>query len=80
MWQCWEMSRLGTKGVRVQVQLLFMLQPPNWCYLLLQMESTIAMQAVAPRVKELQARYANDPENLQLETAKLYKSAGMSHY
>eukprot|EP00879_Flechtneria_rotunda_P020718 GHRR01021804.1.p1 GENE.GHRR01021804.1~~GHRR01021804.1.p1 ORF type:complete len:405 (+),score=126.33 GHRR01021804.1:88-1302(+) len=44
----------------------------------LQMESTMAMQAVAPRVKELQAKYANDPENLQLETARLYKSAGIN--
>eukprot|EP00879_Flechtneria_rotunda_P018058 GHRR01018927.1.p1 GENE.GHRR01018927.1~~GHRR01018927.1.p1 ORF type:complete len:316 (+),score=118.02 GHRR01018927.1:698-1645(+) len=42
------------------------------------MESTMAMQAVAPRVKELQAKYANDPENLQLETARLYKSAGIN--
>jgi YidC/Oxa1 family membrane protein insertase len=42
------------------------------------MESTMAMQAVAPRVKELQARYANEPETLQLETARLYKSAGIN--
>ncbi|KAF8071109.1 ALB3.2 [Scenedesmus sp. PABB004] len=42
------------------------------------MESTMAMQAVAPRVKELQARYANDPETLQLETARLYKSSGIN--
>lgn len=40
------------------------------------MESTIAMQAVAPRVKELQAKYANEPEKLQLETATLYKQSG----
>eukprot|EP00878_Enallax_costatus_P013245 GHUV01013847.1.p1 GENE.GHUV01013847.1~~GHUV01013847.1.p1 ORF type:complete len:328 (+),score=122.55 GHUV01013847.1:184-1167(+) len=46
--------------------------------LLLQMESTIAMQAVAPRVKELQAKYANEPEKLQVETAQLYKSAGIN--
>eukprot|EP00775_Hariotina_reticulata_P005232 gene5232-5468_t len=42
------------------------------------MESTMAMQAVAPRVKELQAKYANDPETLQLETARLYKNAGIN--
>lgn len=46
--------------------------------LLLQMESTLAMQAVAPRVKELQAKYANDPETLQLETARMYKTAGIN--
>lgn len=38
----------------------------------------MAMQAVAPRVKELQAKYANDPETLQLETARLYKNAGIN--
>jgi YidC/Oxa1 family membrane protein insertase len=42
------------------------------------MESTLAMQAVAPRVKELQAKYANDPETLQLETARMYKTAGIN--
>jgi len=33
----------------------------------------MAIQALQPRVKELQARYANDAEALQLETARLYK-------
>jgi hypothetical protein len=48
------------------------------CCCCCQMESTLAMQAVAPRVKELQAKYANDPETLQLETARMYKSAGIN--
>jgi membrane protein insertase Oxa1/YidC/SpoIIIJ len=30
------------------------------------MESTMAMQAVQPRVKDLQAKYANEPETLQV--------------
>ncbi len=38
----------------------------------------MAIQALQPRVKELQSRYANEPETLQLETAKLYKDAGAS--
>jgi YidC/Oxa1 family membrane protein insertase len=42
------------------------------------MESTASMQALQPRVKELQARYANDPETLQLETARLYRDAGVN--
>ncbi len=33
----------------------------------------MAIQALQPRVKELQARYANDAEALQLETARLYR-------
>ena len=42
------------------------------------MESTSSMQALQPRVKELQARHANDPETLQLETARLYREAGVN--
>jgi YidC/Oxa1 family membrane protein insertase len=42
------------------------------------MESTASMQALQPRVKELQARHANDPETLQLETARLYREAGVN--
>ncbi|KIZ03324.1 Inner membrane ALBINO3-like protein 2, chloroplastic Flags: Precursor [Monoraphidium neglectum] len=53
------------------------------------MQSTAAMQALQPRVKELQARYANEPEQLQvaagaspgrahLETARLYREAGVN--
>ncbi|KXZ44976.1 ALB32 protein [Gonium pectorale] len=43
-----------------------------------QVESTLSLQALQPRVKELQAKYADDPENLQLETARLYKEAGVN--
>lgn len=43
-----------------------------------QVESTLAVQALAPSVKELQAKHANDPERLQLETAKLYKEANVN--
>lgn len=43
-----------------------------------QVKSTVAIQALAPRVKELQARYAGEPETLQVETARLYKTAGVN--
>ena len=43
-----------------------------------QVESTISMQALQPRVRELQARYKNDPEKLQLETARVYREAGVN--
>ena len=44
----------------------------------MQVESTLAVQALAPSVKELQAKHANDPERLQLETARLYKEANVN--
>lgn len=43
-----------------------------------QIESTNAMQALQPRVKELQQKYANDQQRLQLETSKLYQQAGVN--
>ena len=43
-----------------------------------QVEGSIQMQAIQPRVKELQAMYANDPERLQMETARLYKEANFN--
>lgn len=36
------------------------------------------MQQLQPRVKELQAKYANDQERLQMETAKLYQTTGVN--
>lgn len=43
-----------------------------------QVQSTLSLQALQPQVKELQAKYANDQEKLQLETAKLYQTAGVN--
>lgn len=43
-----------------------------------QVESTMSMQALQPRVKELQAKFAGDQERLQLETARLYKEANVN--
>ncbi len=41
-----------------------------------QFKSMMAMQKVAPRIKQLQTRYKNDPQKLQSETMALYKEAG----
>ena len=43
-----------------------------------QIEGSVNMQALQPKVKELQAMYANDPERLQMETARLYKEANFN--
>lgn len=43
-----------------------------------QVESTLRMQQLQPAVKELQAKYANDQERLQAETAKLYQTTGVN--
>jgi YidC/Oxa1 family membrane protein insertase len=43
-----------------------------------QVESTLSMQSLQPRIKDLQAKFANDPERLQVETAKMYQTAGVN--
>eukprot|EP00741_Cyanophora_paradoxa_P016369 tig00020912_g15804.t1 len=43
-----------------------------------QMTSALSMQALQPKMKEIQKRYANDPQKMQLETAALYRSAGVN--
>lgn len=40
-----------------------------------QVESTLALQVLQPKVKELQAKYGGNQEQLQLETARLYREA-----
>ncbi|KAL6569177.1 hypothetical protein OROHE_003458 [Orobanche hederae] len=43
-----------------------------------QVESTMAMQSLAPQIKAIQERYAGDQDRIQLETARLYKLAGIN--
>ena len=41
-------------------------------------ESTSKMQAIQPKIQELQSKYKNDPQKLQKETAELYKKEGVN--
>nr|GMD95407.1 ALBINO3-like protein 1, chloroplastic [Ipomoea batatas] len=43
-----------------------------------QVESAMAMRSLAPQIKAIQERYAGDQEKVQLETARLYKLAGIN--
>ncbi|PQQ05480.1 ALBINO3-like protein 1 chloroplastic [Prunus yedoensis var. nudiflora] len=43
-----------------------------------QVESAMAMRSLQPQVKAVQERYAGDQERIQLETARLYKLAGIN--
>jgi hypothetical protein len=47
---------------------------------LLQVESTLSMQALQPRVKEMQAKYANDPERLQVGWGQWVHGCGQRVY
>ena len=42
--------------------------------------SNAKMQEIQPEMKKLQAKYANDPQNLQLETSKLMKENNVSMF
>ncbi|XP_010478007.1 PREDICTED: ALBINO3-like protein 1, chloroplastic [Camelina sativa] len=43
-----------------------------------QVESAMAMKSLTPQIKAIQERYAGDQERIQLETARLYKLAGIN--
>ncbi|MBI2958079.1 MAG: membrane protein insertase YidC [Chloroflexi bacterium] len=43
-----------------------------------QLRATLAMQAVTPKLKQLQKTYEKDKRKLQEETMKLYREAGMN--
>ncbi|XP_010248757.1 PREDICTED: ALBINO3-like protein 1, chloroplastic [Nelumbo nucifera] len=43
-----------------------------------QVESAMAMRSLQPQVKAIQQRYSGDQERIQLETARLYKLAGVN--
>ena len=43
-------------------------------------KSNAKMQEIQPEMKKLQAKYANDPQKLQLETSKLMKENNVSMF
>ncbi|KAA8529679.1 hypothetical protein F0562_034221 [Nyssa sinensis] len=43
-----------------------------------QVESAMAMRSLQPQINAIQQRYAGDQERIQLETARLYKLAGIN--
>ncbi|KAK1377377.1 ALBINO3-like protein 1, chloroplastic [Heracleum sosnowskyi] len=43
-----------------------------------QVESAMAMRSMQPQIKAIQQRYAGDQEKIQIETARLYKVAGIN--
>ncbi|KAK4785327.1 hypothetical protein SAY86_002016 [Trapa natans] len=45
-----------------------------------QVESAMAMRSLQPQIKAIQQRYARDQERIQLETARLYKLAGVTPF
>ncbi|CAL5388932.1 unnamed protein product [Camellia sinensis] len=43
-----------------------------------QVESTLAMQNLQPKIKAIQERYKGNQERIQLETSRLYRQAGVN--
>ncbi|AEE30540.1 OxaA/YidC-like membrane insertion protein [Arabidopsis thaliana] len=50
----------------------------NYMETILKVESAMAMKSLTPQIKAIQERYAGDQEKIQLETARLYKLAGIN--
>ncbi|KAG9446690.1 hypothetical protein H6P81_012818 [Aristolochia fimbriata] len=45
-----------------------------------QVENTLAMRSLQPQIQAIRKRYAGDQERIQLETARLYKLAGVNPF
>ncbi|WCJ38623.1 OxaA/YidC-like membrane insertion protein [Euphorbia peplus] len=45
-----------------------------------QVESSMAMRSLQPQIKAIQQKYAGNQEKIQLETARLYKIAGINPF
>ncbi|XP_058093867.1 ALBINO3-like protein 1, chloroplastic isoform X2 [Magnolia sinica] len=50
----------------------------NYLETVLKVESAMAMRSLQPQIRAIQQRYAGDQEKIQLETARLYKLAGVN--
>lgn len=60
--------------ILLTVALRIMLYPLNaWSF-----KSTIAMQEIAPKVKEIQERYKKEPQKAQMEIVNLYREKGVN--
>ncbi|UCC59572.1 MAG: membrane protein insertase YidC [Dehalococcoidia bacterium] len=60
------------------IVLTILIRVITWPLFMRQIRSTKAMQALAPKMKELQKKYAKDRDRLNQETIKLYKEYGVN--
>lgn len=60
------------------IVLTILIRVLTWPLFMKQIRSTKAMQAIAPKMKELQKKYAKDKDRLNQETIKLYKEHGVN--
>jgi len=69
-------SSWGFSIILLTVALRLMLYPLNaWS-----IKANIRMQKIAPKVTEIQKKYKNDPQRVQLETMQLYKESGANPF
>lgn len=64
----------GLTIILVTVIIRLLLFPLNYK----QIKSTVKMNAIQPKIKDIQAKYKNNPQKLQEETMKLYKQEGVN--
>jgi YidC/Oxa1 family membrane protein insertase len=68
---------LGNFGIAIIV-LTILIRIISFPLMKRQLESSRAMQAIQPKMKELQKKYAKDKQKLSAEVAKLYKEHGVN--
>ncbi|HUV52579.1 MAG TPA: YidC/Oxa1 family membrane protein insertase, partial [Dehalococcoidia bacterium] len=68
---------LGNFGIAIIV-LTIIIRIISYPLMVRQLKSSRAMQAIQPKMKELQKKYAKDKQKLSAETMKLYKEHGVN--
>ena len=68
---------LGSFGIAILI-LTILIRLVMFPLTMKQLQSSRAMQAIQPKMKELQKKYAKDKQQLAAETAKLYKESGVN--
>lgn len=68
---------LGNFGIAIIV-LTILIRIISYPLMMRQLKSSRAMQAIQPKMKELQKKYAKDKQKLSAETMKLYKEHGVN--
>ncbi len=79
LWWVVQGINLGVHNLGVSLILLALLiRIAFWGLNVKQFKAMLAMQRIAPRLKQLQAKYKDDQQRLQQETMALYRQAGVN--
>ncbi len=74
----WLYALLGQNYFLAILAITFLIRMGTYPLFRTQIQSTMAMQELQPRLKKIQEKYKSDPEQLQAKTMEIYKEAGVN--